>query len=147
MSMSPTYRTIATLLWLVVAVLTAATITTLWNLPARQQVFFYVAGVGLVLLVSLNQWRQRQPLVPQKLMSGIIEQLPPPAIPTSQAQAQAGNAKPATGGEIGENKELGDTSQNTNPEAGLPADLSSKALAKEEAREWLDEFLVKQQQS
>jgi hypothetical protein len=132
MSMPSTYRTIATLLWLVVAVLTAATITTLWHLPARQQVFFYVAGVGLVLLVSLNRWRQRQTLLPQKLMSGIIEQLPPPPVPELKEKAPA-------------------VTNPTQTPAPLPKATAATAIPEPlnaaEARKWLDEFLVKQQQS
>ncbi len=111
--MSISYTTIATFIWIWVAVLIGLNTAIFFFWPPRYAVFTVAAAVGLVLLIRVNLSRRRTKSEPKKLSAG----------PTTFLAAQTGNT--------------------TTPKSTLV----DKKLSPTEAREWLDDFLVKQQKN
>lgn len=74
--MSISYTTIATLIWIVVAVLIGINTAIFFFWPPRYAVFTVAAAVGLVLLIRVNLSRQRTKSEPKKLSPGPTTFLP-----------------------------------------------------------------------
>lgn len=112
------YKTAATLLWMVVAALLAFNVAVVYDLPPRQLVFALALASGVVLLISIN-WGgttwRQATTLPRQLESG------------EPALLNAGEKKK-------DQKE---------PRVTTPD--SSEKLTPDQAREWLDNFLIKQQ--
>ena len=138
--MSISYTTLATIIWLIVAILVGLNITVFFFWPPRYAVFTVAAAMGVVLLlrVNLRVHKKNRQGPPKQLSSGAPTLLPAPASETVKKELLASSAPTIS------------TSVVASPAASQklsPTNLAAEALAKEAAREWLDDFLVKQQKS
>lgn len=112
-----TYHRAAGTLWVIVGVLAGLTTGTYFGITDRRLVFFAAVGVGLIIIVRIN--RPHRPL-PNK------QELQPKASQDNLSVTTTLTAQPTT-----------TTSTIVD---------DSRVLSTTEAREWLDELLVKQQQ-
>lgn len=110
--------------------LIAFNIAVLYALPPRQLIFTLALAVGGVLLLSINwHWIRTRPKLPQQpqLPSGV-----PPLL--SAGEKREGTPQPVA------------TLQQNIATPVVPNVQKDEKLTPDEAREWLDDFLVKQQQ-
>lgn len=131
------YTAIATIVWLIVAVLIGLNIVTFFYWPPRYAVFTVAAAMGIVLLlrVNLRVHKKKRQVSPKQLPAGTSTLLA--AHTTSEVKKEPVTPTAAV------------PSINPTPVSNQrklsPNQLASEALTKEAAREWLDNFLVQQQ--
>ncbi len=137
------YKAIATILWALVASLVTFNVGVLFALTMREFVFVLVATIGAVFLVSIN-WPQRKQLattMPMRLQAGdtsLLEAHVPEVHAPVVAPAESAVPTPVS-------VPISQVKKPSEPSSLFPADAPEK-LSPEAARQWLDDFLRKQQQ-
>lgn len=121
---SSAYTKVATVLWLGGALLFALAITMALDFPPRAEGFVFVLIVGGAVLVRLNlKLTSKEKKKSDKVYT---------TIKSSQASEGTKNTKTPTTTE-------------TSVETPLNANVENSKLSGDDARQWLDDFLVKQQ--
>lgn len=130
MTKASRYRTLATILWLAVGILGGITAAAYFDTTPRRLVFLVVLAVGLIVIVRLNAPRRAVAEQERQLpLTTSANNLAPPQHPKEQTpHTPLAPAAPA------------------NPVDDLLSRSADGSLPPDEARAWLDDFLIKQQE-